>query len=109
LATNYTNTTKKWRKNFAGSLRNGLPRITPISTDWLPSPKNKLLSYSSPPWRGERSYLFALGNWGGLLNSEPNDEECDATDDAQGTEAGNKKSVFICVHLYTKKSLVAFV
>jgi hypothetical protein len=80
-----------------------LPRITRISTDWLPSPKKTNGFHTHPLLgRGERSYLFALENWGGLLNSEPNDEECDATDDAQGTEAGNKKSVFICVHLYTK-------
>lgn len=26
-----------------------------------------------------------------LMSSEPEDEECDARDDAQGTEAGNKK------------------
>ena len=30
-----------------------------------------------------------LRNWGGLLNSEPKVQECDATDDDSSTGAGN--------------------
>ncbi len=29
--------------------------------------------------------------WGCLMSSDPNPKVCDATDDAQGTKAGNKK------------------
>ena len=34
-----------------------------------------------------------LGKWGGLLSSEPNDEECDATGDCAKTE--NQKFMMI--------------
>lgn len=49
---------------------------------------------TSPPWRGEMSELNTLNDWGGLMISEQNDEECDARDDDQGTEAGKQKIIF---------------
>jgi|APDOM4702015191_1054821.scaffolds.fasta_scaffold161814_2 hypothetical protein len=49
-----------------------------------------MLLFTSPHWRGELSELDTLVNRGGLLNSEPNLEECDATDDDSSTEAGKQ-------------------
>jgi len=45
--------------------------------------KNLKVWKPSPPRRGEIRTLSAVVNRGGLLNNEPNDEECDATTDAQ--------------------------
>lgn len=50
-------------------------------------------SGSSPPGRGELNTFNAFGKWGGLLNSERNPEECDATDDASSTSVGVKNSL----------------
>ncbi len=41
----------------------------------------------SPPWRGEFSEQYTLMNWGGLLNSEPNDEVSDTTGDDSSAKA----------------------
>jgi len=43
---------------------------------------------TSPPWRGEFRAFNAVVNWGGLLNSEQNDEVSDTTDDDSSTKAG---------------------
>lgn len=40
--------------------------------------------------RGEFGKLNTLNDWGGLMISERNDKECDATDDKERTESRNK-------------------
>jgi hypothetical protein len=56
----------------------------------LRAEKIEMLSDTSPPWRGEIEKHTALRLWGGLLSSEQNPEECDATKMIREPKAGPK-------------------
>lgn len=61
---------------------------------------------ASPPRRGEFRKQYAVGNWGGLLNRDKNDEECPGHgtgENDSSKKAGNKYVISILAHFQISK------